>query len=147
MFRRVSMVAAVLGSTAVFAFSGTALAQDRDCADFSSQQEAQAAFGEQSGDPERLDADNDNIACESLAGNAESPPAEGSTGAQGPSADGGGEDSGAAPVGGVETGHGGMADHGSNMAVPAGLTGLALLAAGGVVALRRWPSKAEPGDR
>jgi hypothetical protein len=38
---------------------------DRDCADFDSQADAQAAFDENSADdPERLDADDDGIACE-----------------------------------------------------------------------------------
>ncbi|TWF76813.1 hypothetical protein FHX44_112711 [Pseudonocardia hierapolitana] len=38
---------------------------DRDCADFDSQADAQAAFEESAGDgPERLDADDDDIACE-----------------------------------------------------------------------------------
>jgi hypothetical protein len=48
---------------------GTATAQgaDRDCSDFSSWREAQAFFeANQPGDPHRLDADNDGIACESL---------------------------------------------------------------------------------
>jgi micrococcal nuclease len=38
--------------------------RDRDCADFAGQAAAQAALVP--GDPERLDADNDGIACESL---------------------------------------------------------------------------------
>jgi hypothetical protein len=37
---------------------------DRDCADFDSQADAQAAFEESSNDAERLDADDDGIACE-----------------------------------------------------------------------------------
>jgi hypothetical protein len=37
---------------------------DRDCADFDSQADAQAAFEETSNDEERLDADDDGIACE-----------------------------------------------------------------------------------
>ncbi|WP_209307523.1 excalibur calcium-binding domain-containing protein [Geodermatophilus sp. DF01_2] len=37
---------------------------DRDCSDFTTQAEAQAAFDAVPGDPERLDADNDGIACE-----------------------------------------------------------------------------------
>jgi hypothetical protein len=37
---------------------------DRDCADFDSQADAQAAFEESSNDEERLDADDDDIACE-----------------------------------------------------------------------------------
>lgn len=37
---------------------------DRDCADFDSQADAQAAFEESANDEERLDADDDDIACE-----------------------------------------------------------------------------------
>jgi micrococcal nuclease len=45
------------------------LAGDRDCADFSSQQEAQRYFEAKGGpahDPDYLDADNDGVACEDL---------------------------------------------------------------------------------
>jgi len=41
---------------------------DRDCADFATQAEAQAALEESSGDPERLDSDDDGIACEQQFG-------------------------------------------------------------------------------
>jgi hypothetical protein len=37
---------------------------DRDCADFATQADAQAALTSRAGDPERLDADDDGIACE-----------------------------------------------------------------------------------
>ena len=37
---------------------------DRDCADFTSQADAQAALKADESDPERLDADDDEIACE-----------------------------------------------------------------------------------
>jgi hypothetical protein len=42
---------------------------DRDCADFSSQRQAQRFFERHNPgrDPHRLDADNDGIACEDLA--------------------------------------------------------------------------------
>ena len=43
---------------------GGATGGDRDCADFDSQADAQAALEEKPGDPERLDADDDGIACE-----------------------------------------------------------------------------------
>ena len=39
---------------------------DRDCADFDSQAEAQAVLDDDPSDPERLDADDDGIACESF---------------------------------------------------------------------------------
>jgi hypothetical protein len=43
-------------------------AGDRDCSDFASQADAQAAFEESSNDEERLDADDDGIACEDAFG-------------------------------------------------------------------------------
>lgn len=46
--------------------AGAAYAQpDRDCADFASQAEAQEALDGRVGDPERLDANDDGVACES----------------------------------------------------------------------------------
>ena len=42
---------------------------DLDCADFATQQEAQAELERDLSDPNGLDADNDGIACEELAGN------------------------------------------------------------------------------
>ncbi|MFC7342000.1 excalibur calcium-binding domain-containing protein [Saccharopolyspora griseoalba] len=131
------MVVTVLASATVFAFSGTAVAQDRDCADFSSRQEAQAAFESRIGDPERLDADNDNLACEALNGGGMTDPAEGEAGTRPPAGGGGGGDSGLPPSGGVETGHGGTAGSGAEVVLPLGLTGAALLAAGGALAVRR----------
>jgi hypothetical protein len=54
--------AATLAPVAAFGQSG-----DRDCSDFSSWAEAQRFYESQGpGDPHRLDADNDGIACESL---------------------------------------------------------------------------------
>lgn len=40
---------------------------DRDCPDFSSRAEAQAVLDADPSDPERLDADNDGVACEALS--------------------------------------------------------------------------------
>ncbi|MFC4948578.1 excalibur calcium-binding domain-containing protein [Pseudonocardia sp. GCM10023141] len=45
-------------------------AEDRDCPDFATQADAQAALTAQAGDPERLDADGDGIACEDHFGTA-----------------------------------------------------------------------------
>jgi hypothetical protein len=42
--------------------------RDLDCADFATQEEAQAVLERDPSDPNRLDADNDGIACEELAG-------------------------------------------------------------------------------
>ncbi len=58
----VIIVATALVPIAAFGQSG-----DRDCSDFRSWAEAQRFYESQgSGDPHRLDADNDGIACESL---------------------------------------------------------------------------------
>jgi hypothetical protein len=94
--------------------AGTALAApDRDCADFASQAEAQAAFDAVPGDPERLDANNNGIACESYtyAGS------------------GGGQVS-TRPHGGVAAGDG-SSSTGDAGALPYVLGGLAFAAAGG----------------
>lgn len=61
--RRLAL-AVSFATAAVFLPGGVAAAQDRDCADFPSQEAAQAAL--QPGDPERLDGDDDGIACETL---------------------------------------------------------------------------------
>lgn len=55
----VSLIAAV---AATLPLAGVALAQDQNCADFSSQEEAQDAL--QPGDPDNLDEDGDGSACE-----------------------------------------------------------------------------------
>ncbi|WP_224390311.1 hypothetical protein [Pseudonocardia sp. ICBG1293] len=60
-----SLSAAVLLATATAAalpLAGTAFAQDRDCKDFASQADAQAALTP--GDPENLDANDNGVACE-----------------------------------------------------------------------------------
>jgi len=48
---------------------GTGGGGDLDCADFATQQEAQAELERDLSDPNGLDADKDGIACEELAGN------------------------------------------------------------------------------
>ena len=47
---------------------GSGSGGDLDCADFATQQEAQAELESEPGDPNGLDADNDGLACEDLAG-------------------------------------------------------------------------------
>src|SRR5687768_1446433 len=82
-----------IGSAPAFAVA------DKDCSDFSTQQEAQAFFeANQPGDPHNLDADNDGKACESL-------PSSGGGGSSGSgSTSGGGSQVGEVPAGAVETG-------------------------------------------
>lgn len=83
-------------------------AQDRDCRDFATQGEAQAALEADPSDPERLDGDSDGLACEVLFGLAD---------ADDDSAD---QQVAEYPVGGVATG-GAPADDGP------GVTPVALL--------------------
>lgn len=119
---RTFAAATTIAVTAALPLAGTAFAADRDCADFATQAEAQAAL--QPGDPERLDRDNDGIACETRQHAA-----SGSTG----SADD--DQVTVKPAGGVETGGG------PESALSTGLVvALGAAAAGGVgaVAVRRF---------
>jgi hypothetical protein len=107
-------VAFVLTAGMSFALTGTALAApDRDCADFASQAHAQAAFDAVPGDPERLDANNNGVACEaySYAGSGSGQVAR-------------------APSGGVAAGDGSSSTDDAG-ALPYVLGGLAFAAAGG----------------
>ena len=136
-FRNVA-VAAVLAAGATLPFAGIANAQqgDRDCSDFASQAEAQEAVDSQPGDPERLDSDNDGIACESEFGEPTTSAAP-TTAAPAPSEDAGEETAEEAPVsttveqvrvlpeGGVDTGDG------STVGKP--VDGAALIALAGLV--------------
>jgi hypothetical protein len=67
--RRHTTAATGLLFTAVlcFAFPGTAsAADDQNCSDFTTQQDAQAHFDQDKSDPDNLDIDNDKQACEAL---------------------------------------------------------------------------------
>jgi hypothetical protein len=122
---RTFAAAITVAVVAALPLAGTAFAADRDCADFATQAEAQAAL--QPGDPERLDRDNDGIACETQQYAA--------TGATG-SADSGDDDQvSVKPAGGVETGGGPESALSTGLAVAIGAA-----AAGGVgaVAVRRF---------
>jgi hypothetical protein len=100
--RRTTAAAGVLAATGLsLTVAATAhAAPDRDCADFASQAEAQAALEASPGDPERLDADNDGAACEEFdySGSPSQIPAQpsGGVGAGDGSAAAGGHDSAAA---------------------------------------------------
>ena len=63
MRRSLLAVAAVLLLAATPAF-----AEDKDCADFATHEQAQAYFLAHPGDPDYLDGDGDGIACELLPG-------------------------------------------------------------------------------
>ena len=117
--RSTAAAGVVLAAALSLGMTGTANAADRDCPDFTSQAEAQAAFNAVPGDPERLDADGDGLACEDQAY----------------AATGTGQVS-TRPAGSVAAGDGSASDDGS--ALPYVLGGLALAGAGGAaVAARR----------
>jgi hypothetical protein len=64
---RTVLAAAIVAATATLTLAGPASAApftDRDCRDFASQAAAQSALNSNSGDPGRLDVDDDGIACE-----------------------------------------------------------------------------------
>ena len=62
--RRLAVTLA-LAIAAGLPLTGTAFAQaDRDCPDFPNQAAAQSALESRAGDPERLDADHNDVACE-----------------------------------------------------------------------------------
>jgi micrococcal nuclease len=65
---------ALLCISALLVFATAALAQDLDCSDFNSQEEAQDELDADPDDPNTLDLDSDGIACESLPSSPE--PAE-----------------------------------------------------------------------
>jgi hypothetical protein len=117
-----STAAAGLITTALFiGFPGTAQAADRDCPDFPTQAAAQAAFDAVPGDPERLDEDDDGIACETLPGGAAAAPTSSQVAVR--------------PAGAVAAGDGSSAETGSPL--PYVLGGLALAGAGGAALAAR----------
>ncbi len=153
-FRIVSTVSAtvLLAGAVSFSFAGTASAQNQfNCSDFGTQQQAQAQFNKVPGDPSRLDANHNGIACENLppgvATGSNRTPGD-STGAQPPS-NNNGSSSGqnnanqgqvsTVPRGAVNTGDGSTSGSNSMAFI---LGGLALTVAGGgvVVAARRRAS-------
>ena len=128
---RTTVVSTVVAAALCFPMAGVAAAQDRNCIDFPSQQAAQAELDKNPTDPYNLDADNDGRACE---WNEDDP------------------DWGTTPTKGVETGAGGTADlvtadlvtaaedtadDSSGPLLPLGIVGGAVLAAGGLVLVRR----------
>lgn len=132
---RSTVAAAVLAAGFSVVLGGTAsAAADRDCPDFATQAAAQAAFDAVPGDPERLDDDNDGIACESYAyapAAAVTPAPAGTTTAPATA----GQVS-TRPAGAVAAGDGSSSDEGSSL--PFVLGGVAFVAAGGAaVAARR----------
>ncbi len=127
---RSTAAAAVLAAAALaFPMSGTALAQDLDCRDFATQQEAQAVFNADRSDPNRLDGDNDGIACEDNPGGDGTSPGGDGAANDGAANDGaGGGQVEQRPSGGVAAGDGSAS---GSEGLDYVLGGLALTAAGG----------------
>jgi hypothetical protein len=138
---RHALTVAVLTVAGTLPLAGAAYAQpDRDCADFASQAEAQEALDGTVGDPERLDANDDGVACESYFREAAATSAAPSTAPSRTSAPEADEDEEAEegdeegqvkvlPQGGVDTGDGSTDQPASATALIA-LAGMGLVAAG-----------------
>lgn len=137
---RTTAAAAVLAAALSVPLAGVAFAQDDlNCADFATQEEAQAVFDADPSDPNQLDDDDDGIACEVLDSGVDNLNAPEDDAATGTDDDGTGDDDGSGeddasgddqveerPEGGVDTGDGST---GGGLGVLLG--GLALTAAGG----------------
>ena len=129
---RTTVVSTVVAATLCFPMAGVAAAQDRDCNQFATQAQAQAVYDANPADLYNLDADNDRKACEWL-------PNERYEDGSAPAT--------TTPTNGVETGAGGTADlvaaaedsagETSGPLLPLGILGGAVLAAGGLVLVRR----------
>jgi hypothetical protein len=112
--------AAVLAASATLSIVGGANAQDRDCADFSNQAEAQRFFDSATTNFHRLDADNDGIACEELPAPSHVPATRRTQ----------------PPVGPIDTGDGSTADDSGALTL-LGLAGLGAASVTAVAARRR----------
>ena len=66
--RRCAVVTGLVAGGLIVAGAAPASAADRDCSDFKSQREAQQALEADPSDPERLDQDDNGIACETELG-------------------------------------------------------------------------------
>src|SRR3954465_12041736 len=132
MRRRTTAAAGALITAALsLGLSGTAhAAVDRDCPDFASQAEAQAAFDAVPGDPERLDANNNGIACENYDyASASSTASSTASSSQVPPR----------PSGSVAAGDGSSTEEASTL--PYVLGGVALVGAGGAAFAARRSSR------
>ncbi|MGY1680587.1 excalibur calcium-binding domain-containing protein [Geodermatophilus sp. SYSU D01176] len=129
--RRTTAAGVLVTALLTLGTTGTAhAATDRDCPDFASQAAAQAAFDAVPGDPERLDADDDGIACEDQQ---YAPASSTSTGTSQVST---------RPVGAVAAGDGSASASEDGSALPFVLGGAALAAAGGAAVAARRSARA-----
>ncbi|MCZ2830804.1 excalibur calcium-binding domain-containing protein [Modestobacter sp. VKM Ac-2986] len=139
---RRTALALVLAAGISAPLTGTASAADRDCPDFASQADAQAAYNAVAGDPERLDRDNDGIACETEDYDAAAAPAPAPAAAPAAAAPAAAPapQVAARPAGAVAAGDG---SSDSSSTLPYVLGGLAFAGAGGAaMAARRSRSNA-----
>lgn len=135
-FRTLASACAV-AAVATLPLAGVASAQpDRDCPDFPTQAAAQAALDSQPGDRERLDANDNGIACEAFftdsTGAAPSSTPRASTPAPTPS-----RQVGVVPQGGVDTGDGTASDSGAPLVILLGSAAVVGVAAATRRAVRR----------
>jgi hypothetical protein len=134
---RISTLTGSLLASAVLLLplAGVASAADRDCPDFSSQAEAQAALNSRIGDPERLDRDDDGIACESEFGEpAASDDSEDESDEKSDEKSDEDDQVRVVPKGSVDTGDGSAATGSTSMLLA--LTGAGALTAGGALSVR-----------
>ena len=134
---RTTVVATAVAAALCFPMAGVAAAQDNDCKDFPTEAAAQSEYDANPADPYDLDRDNDGRACECPARRGYY--GYNLRGQLGPGA--------TTPTNGVETGAGGTADlvtaaedtadDSSGPLLPLGIVGGAVLAAGGLVLVRR----------
>lgn len=128
---RTTAAAAVLAAAMSVPLAGVALAQDdRDCADFATQEDAQAVYDADPSDPNGLDTDDDDIACEVLdtgVDDLNAPEDSAAGGSDADSDDSGDDQVEDRPAGGVDTGDGSGVGGGFGVM----LGGFALTAAGG----------------
>jgi len=139
---RSTAVAAVLTVGLSVPLTGTAFAADTfNCGDFATQALAQAEFDKDRTDPNQLDGDDDDQACEDFTYSpaAAAAPSAGQTG-------GSAGQVGTLPVGGVAAGDGSSAgqlgEDGGSSPLPYVLGGLAFTAAGGAAFAARRASRA-----
>jgi Sortase domain/Excalibur calcium-binding domain len=137
---RTTAAAVLVAAAGTLALGGVAHAQinERDCAEFRTQRQAQAVLDSPAGDPARLDADRDGLACEIWFARRDAAPREADQSPTGPA-----RQVSPVPRGGVDTGLSTARPVRSNPAPPAILLVAAFAVAGtaaaGAAAAARGP--------
>jgi hypothetical protein len=143
------LAAATIAALPLAGIASAAPAADRDCPDFSSQAEAQAALVP--GDPERLDRDKDGIACEDYgyrSGSSSAPTTSSPSTASGTGSSSSGSSSSSAepvqvvrvPSGSVDAGDGSATGGAGEDAAPLVLAAYGAVAASGA-AVAVWRTR------